>query len=119
MSMQRRALGVEGEAVAADWYRRNGYEVLDRNWRCRTGEIDLVVSRRRELVVCEVKTRSSDRFGTGAAAVDWRKQQTIRRVTAAYLSSRTGRGPAAIRFDVAVVTPGPHGYSIDVIEHAF
>ena len=69
--------------------------------------------------MCEVKTRSSDRYGTGAAAVDWRKQRTIRRVTAAYLSQRDGRAPSGIRFDVAVVSPGPHGWAIEVIEHAF
>ena len=119
MSQHRRSLGIEGEEFAARWYERHGYVVAERNWRCRAGEIDLILRRGREVVVCEVKTRSSDRYGTGAAAVDWRKQRTIRRVTAAYLSQREGRAPSGIRFDVAVVSPGPHGWAIEVIEHAF
>lgn len=119
MTTHRRALGIEGEDLAARWYEQHGYEVVDRNWRCRAGEIDLVVVRRRHLVICEVKTRSSDRYGGGAAAVDWRKQRTIRQVTATYLSQRRGPAPAGIRFDVAVVTAGRHGATIEVIEHAF
>ena len=119
MSTHRRALGLDGEAVAASWYERNGYVVCDRNWRCRDGELDIIAERDRHLVICEVKTRSSARYGSGAAAVDWRKQRTIRAVTAAYLRQRTGPAPASIRFDVAVVTPGAHGYAIEVIEHAF
>ena len=79
MSMQRRALGADGETVAARWYERNGYELVERNWRCRDGELDIIATRRGQLVVCEVKTRTSTRFGGGAAAVDWRKQRTIRR----------------------------------------
>ena len=116
--MQRRALGLEGEAFASRWYEDRGYSIVDRNWRCRQGELDIVARRGRELVVCEVKTRSSGRYGTGAEAVDWRKQRTIRQVTAAYLSRSTS-GPVSVRFDVAVVTAGPRGWAIDVIEHAF
>lgn len=119
MSMHRRALGADGEAVAAKWYERHGYEVLERNWRTRAGELDLILGRDRSLVVCEVKTRSSDRYGSGAGAVDWRKQRTIRAVTAAYLAQRGGRAPSGIRFDVAVVTPGTPGWSVEVIEAAF
>lgn len=119
MSTNRRALGLEGESFAAAWYERAGYEIVDRNWRCRHGEIDLVVRRARRLVVCEVKTRASSAFGTGAEAVDWRKQRTIRRVTAVYLSERSERAPSSIRFDVAVVTPAARGWSIEVIESAF
>lgn len=119
MSAHGRSLGIDGENVAARWYARRGYEVVERNWRCRTGEIDIIARRGRQLVICEVKTRSSSRFGSGAAAVDWRKQRTIRRVTSEYLAQRTGAAPFGIRFDVAVVTAGARGYAIEVIEHAF
>lgn len=119
MSQHRRSLGIEGEAFAARWYEERGYVVVERNWRCRDGEVDLILQLGRDLVVCEVKTRSSDRYGSGAAAVDWRKQRTIRKVTAAYLWQREGRAPSGIRFDVAVVSAGPRGWSIEVIEHAF
>ena len=108
MSRDRRVLGIEGEAAAAVWYERRGFYVLERNWRCRSGEIDLVVAGAGLLVVCEVKTRTSSRFGTGAEAVDDRKQRRIRAVAVQYLQQPSApRGQ--VRFDVAVVTPGPHG----------
>jgi putative endonuclease len=110
----RRALGASGERLAAAWYEANGYEVVARNWRCRAGELDLVVRRRRELVFCEVKTRSSGAFGTPAEAVTRTKQQRLRRLAAAYLESAPFR-PRAIRFDVAAVTRG----RVEVIEGAF
>lgn len=119
MSDGRRRFGIDGENAAAEWYEANGYRVLERNWRCRHGELDLVLERGRSLVVCEVKSRSSDRFGSGAAAVDWRKQRTIRRVTSVYLSGRSGRAPAGIRFDVAVVGPVAGVLTVEVIEAAF
>lgn len=96
--------------------------MLDTNWRSRTGEIDLVAGRDRLLVICEVKTRSSDRFGVAAEAVGPRKQATLRRVAMEYVAARRaagGRGPWELRFDVASVTPGVHGFAVDVIEGAF
>jgi putative endonuclease len=119
MTAFRRTLGIDGESVAAQWYERQGYSIEARNWRCRAGELDIVATRRGELVVCEVKTRTSTRYGTGAEAVDWRKQRTIRRVTSTYLAARRDRPPVGIRFDVAVVTAHGRGFEIDVIEHAF
>ena len=62
-------LGRSGEDEAAAWYTARGYEVLARNWRCRAGELDLIVAQGRLVVFCEVKSRSSERFGTPAEAV--------------------------------------------------
>jgi putative endonuclease len=64
----RRVLGARGEALAVSRYLAEGYEILDRNWRCRQGELDLVAVRDRVLVFCEVKTRSSVRFGAPIGA---------------------------------------------------
>ena len=58
----RRRLGIAGEDAVARWYEAAAYEVLDRNWRCRDGELDLVVRRDATLVFCEVKTRASTRL---------------------------------------------------------
>jgi putative endonuclease len=101
----RQQIGAAGERLVAHWYERGGFEVIERNWRCAAGEIDLVCRRGPLLVVCEVKTRRSDRFGSAAEAVTPVKQRRLRRLTAAYLAGPTR--PVAvgeIRFDVATVT---------------
>jgi putative endonuclease len=115
---RRNALGRSGEDLAAQWYADHGYEILERNWRRREGEVDLIVRRARTVVFCEVKTRSSDRFGTGAEAVVAPKQRRIRRLAARWLSELTpasGRARVEVRFDVVSIT----GEVVDVIEDAF
>ena len=114
MTAGRRALGAHGEALAARWYESRGYVVVDRNWRCREGEIDLVLALDREVVVCEVKTRSSTAYGTPAEAVTRTKQLRIRRVAMRWLDEQRVR-PARLRFDVACVI----GTQVEVIEAAF
>ena len=86
---------------------------MDRNWRVRAGELDLVLHRDGEIVFCEVKSRSSTRFGTAAEAVDRRKQLRIRSLAAQWLEANGRRG--RVRFDVATVT----GVEVEVIESAF
>ncbi len=110
--------GAAGEAVAAAYYERLGWSVLDRNWRTRDGEIDLIVQREGMVAFCEVKTRTSDRYGGGAVAVTVRKQSTIRRVAIAWLYAQERRW-RELRFDVVVVTPGHHGSAVELIEGAF
>jgi putative endonuclease len=121
---RRQRLGARGERLAADWYVARGYTLVARNWRCREGELDLVVAREGELVFCEVKTRSSDRFGAPAEAVTRAKQRRLRQLAAMFLAEQaaTGgealsyrRGRRGIRFDVAAVTGG----RVEVIEAAF
>jgi putative endonuclease len=110
-----RELGRAGEAMAAEWYTARGYDVLARNWRCRAGELDLVVARGRFVVFCEVKARSSDRFGLPAEAVTRDKQMRIRRLAARWIEEAAPGRPRAIRFDVASVIDG----AIEVLEGAF
>ena len=114
MTDPRRALGAAGEARAAAWYRARGYEVLARNWRCREGELDLVVRDGRAFVFCEVKTRTSDAFGAPVEAVTRAKQERLRRLAARWLTEAPLR-PREIRFDVASVM----GDQIEVLEGAF
>lgn len=111
---RRRALGAAGEQAAADAYRRAGHEVLDRNWRCRDGELDLVVRAGTTLVFCEVKTRSSNAFGVPAAAVTPAKQQRIRHLAMRWLDEHDVRA-RTLRFDVAAVRSG----QVEIIEAAF
>src|ERR671918_2011481 len=104
----RQHLGARGEALAADWYVASGYDVVARNWRCREGELDLVVARPGEVVFCEVKTRASDRFGVPAEAVTVAKQRRLRTLAARFLDERAGAASGSarpsIRFDVVAVT---------------
>ncbi|MGQ0823517.1 MAG: YraN family protein [Actinomycetota bacterium] len=114
---RRRLVGASGEDAAAAWYADEGYEVVARNWRVRTGEIDIVARRGSTLVFCEVKTRRGNAFGVPAEAVTTDKQRRIRRLAAEYLSTHAGAGE--IRFDVAAVTASGDGWDIDVLEAAF
>jgi putative endonuclease len=110
----RRAQGQAGEAAVAAWYLGRGYEILARNWRCRDGELDLVVAQGRHVVFCEVKSRTTDAFGIPAESVTRTKQMRIRRLAARWLEDAPTR-PTAIRFDVASVMDG----QVEVLEGAF
>ena len=114
MPHQRQVLGAAGEARAADWYLERGYDIVERNWRCRSGELDLVLSHGDQVVFCEVKTRRSDAFGAPFEAVTGDKQRRIRRLAAAWIDQAPTR-PRQVRFDVASVV----GSRVEVIEGAF
>lgn len=116
--MAGQALGAAGEAVVAAVYEQTGWRVVARNWRCREGEVDLIVRRGSTVAFCEVKTRTSDRFGSPAEAVGPAKQQRLRRLASVWLSEH---GPVReVRFDVAGVRPHPDGgYSVELLEAAF
>jgi putative endonuclease len=115
-------LGRRGEQAAAQWYVAHGYEILERNWRCAEGEIDLLCGRTqqsagraaRTLVVCEVKTRSSLSHGHPLEAVTAAKQRRLRRLAAAFVRER-GHRFDHLRFDVVAVTPP----TLEVVEGAF
>jgi putative endonuclease len=88
MTQQRRRLGTAGEEAVASWYEARGYEVLIRNWRCREGELDLVLRDGRKFVFCEVKTRTTDAFGAPVEAVTRTKQMRVRRLAARWLETK-------------------------------
>lgn len=116
---RRRAVGDAGEEAVATWYRASGYEVLDRNWRVREGELDVVAGTHDTVVFCEVKTRRSSAFGSPVEAVTVRKQQRVRLLGAMWLRAHGG-SHATVRFDVASVTPdGRGGWQVEVLEGAF
>jgi putative endonuclease len=115
----RRALGQRGEDLVADWYEAAGYRILDRNWRCRDGELDLVLSHGRTVVFCEVKTRRSTAFGAPVEAVTATKQRRIRTLALQWLAAHSRRG-GDLRFDVAsVLFPRQGKPVVEVLEAVF
>ena len=110
------ATGRSGEDAALALYLRRGFQLVERNWRCGLGEIDLVF--------CEVKARRRADLGGPHDAVTWKKQRKLRALAQAFLadgpgSSRSDPFPAELRFDVASVLLGPGGVSVEVFEQAF
>lgn len=102
------ALGAYGEQVAAAHLERAGMQILDRNWRCRHGEIDIVARDGGVLVVCEVKTRSSLAFGHPAEAVSPRKLRRLRHLVYRWLDEHEYFAPE-VRIDVVSVVQRDSG----------
>ncbi len=115
----RAALGRAGEQAALDVYERLGFRLVARNWRCRAGELDLVVERDGLLVFCEVKTRSGSGFGGGFEAVTAAKQRKVRQLAELFLAM-SGLTPPRSRFDVASVGRGRRGVTeVELFRDAF
>ncbi|HEU4566806.1 MAG TPA: YraN family protein [Marmoricola sp.] len=111
---ERNALGRYGEALAARCLVDEGMVILDRNWRCLAGEIDLVLRDGDTLVVCEVKTRRSVALGHPLEAVTPRKANRLRRLAAAWLAAHDLH-PADVRLDMVGIVRPPRGDA--VVEH--
>ena len=107
----KQALGAYGESVAARHLVEQGLVVVDRNWRCEEGEIDLVLRDGPVLVVCEVKTRSSLRYGTPHEAVTDIKVARLRRLATRWLEAR-GVAVRDIRIDMVGIVRPRRGASI-------
>lgn len=107
----RQALGVRGEELAVAELQRQGMEVLARNWRCRTGEIDVVaaetVDGRTTVVFCEVKCRSGLGFGDPLEAITWAKLRRLRSLAAEWMATHQVSAHA-IRLDAigVLLVPG-------------
>ncbi|MFN8146664.1 MAG: YraN family protein [Candidatus Nanopelagicales bacterium] len=102
------ALGRFGEDVAVRHLEDDGYVVLDRNWRCEIGEIDIVAREHDVLVVCEVKTRSSLRHGSPFEAITERKLHRLERLGIAWMRAHSVR-PRSMRIDIVAVLRPPSG----------
>ena len=117
----RVARGKWAEDLVSRWYEQHGYVIVARNWRCKRGELDVVACKNGVLVVCEVKARASNAFGTPAEAVTPAKQLKVRRATADFRASlRASNDPLlslvkSVRFDVACVL----GTQLEMLEDIF
>ena len=101
-------VGIDGENLAARHLVGAGLEIVTRNWRCPVGEIDIVALDGRELVIVEVKTRTSTTYGDPVEAVTYRKQRKLRELAALWLKANPHRG--SVRFDVITVLYPKRGY---------
>ena len=96
-------IGKQGEDLAAKHLKSKGFAVSDRNWRCAIGEIDIVARKGGLLAIVEVKTRSSDRYGSPQSKVTAYKQKRLTKLAQAYMKAKKP-GPLKVRFDVIAVT---------------
>ncbi len=113
MGAQNLERGRWGEELAVRHLERMGMTVLDRNWRCRAGEIDIVAADERTLIICEVKTRTTEDFGSPLAAVTPRKLRRLRRLAAAWMREHGGHAHE-VRIDViGIVLAGTGNPSLE------
>ena len=110
-------IGTGAEDSALRFLERKGLQLLTRNYRCRRGEIDLVMQEGNFLVFVEVRYRKHDRYGSPAESVTTRKQQRILNAAAHYLQVAAGTNPNPCRFDVVAISA--EGENIDWIRDAF
>ena len=118
MTQERLSLGKKGEELAIGWLKAGKYKILERNFKCRLGEIDIIARDGNTLVFIEVKTRATRDFGGPAAAVDDRKQRQLSKVALVYLNQKKLFNIPA-RFDVVAVELLPSSPRIEVIQNAF
>ncbi len=102
MPDDRQILGAEGERAAEKFLRRQRYTIVERNYRCSSGEVDLIALDHSTVVFVEVKTRTQPGFGSPLEAVDLRKQRQVQRAAQQYLSEKRLHDRDA-RFDVVGV----------------
>lgn len=117
MSSQKQSLGKWGEQRAADFLQEHGYAILERNWRCEYGEIDLIAQQEAVLVFVEVKARSSARFGHPEEAISPAKQQHLYESAQTYLQTHPELD-GDWRIDVIAVTRGSGSPQITHFENA-
>lgn len=118
MGSRKQSLGQWGEQRAAEHLLAKGYTILERNWRCEYGEIDLIARQEEVLVFVEVKARSSERYGHPEQAVTTSKQQHLYESSLTYLQTHPELN-GDWRIDVIAITRGPGGPLIEHFENAF
>jgi putative endonuclease len=111
-------LGQEGERLAERYLRKKGYKLVERNYRCAVGELDLIVLDRRIVVFVEVKTRTGHGFGSPLEAVEFRKQRKMIQAAQFFLSAK-GLQQREARFDVIGISWPGREPVLEHIENAF
>jgi putative endonuclease len=116
----RQRVGEAAENIAVGFLGSQGLEILKRNFRRRFGELDIIARRGDVLIVAEVRTRASNRYGGAAASVDIRKQRRLIRTASQFLQQHRNLAHLRVRFDVITVSDIDNkNPRIDWIQHAF
>ena len=115
-------MGQQAEHAALNFLKQQGLTFIARNYRCRAGEIDLIMLDQQSLVFIEVRYRRSPKFGSSAESVNASKQEKLIRCASHYLLHESNSEPPACRFDVIAIYPSDRGKSslqFDWIKNAF
>ncbi|PKN17125.1 MAG: YraN family protein [Deltaproteobacteria bacterium HGW-Deltaproteobacteria-6] len=112
------ATGKKGENLAADFLKKSGYKIVEVNYRCPIGEIDIVARDQKEMVFVEVKARKSSALGYPEEAVGIKKQKKMSQLARWYLQEKKINDTDA-RFDVVAILMLPSGNDIRLIRNAF
>lgn len=110
--MNTRIVGKQGEDLAVKYLKKHKYKIIERNFSCKFGEIDVVAMDGKYVVFVEVKSRSDDSFGMPREAVNWRKQQKIVQ-SANYWLYKNDRIGLPVRFDVIEILSGEITHLVD------
>ena len=114
---KRKQTGRRGEEIAASYLTEKGYKILERNWSCVSGELDIIVEQNDTLVFVEVRTRRGNRFGTAEESITPAKQVRLVELAQTYLQE-SATVPRSWRIDVVAVQLGSGLPQIDHIENA-
>jgi putative endonuclease len=116
--MQKKELGKRGEELALRFLKKKGYKIVERNYICKMGEMDIIAQEKDTLVFVEVKTRTSTAFGPPQLAVNSAKQMQLSKVALNFLKEKRLEDIKA-RFDVVAIVLRPSGEEIELIKDAF
>jgi putative endonuclease len=116
--MQKKELGKKGEEVALRFLKKRGYRIIEQNYVCKMGEMDLIAKEKDTLAFIEVKTRTSTAFGPPQLAVNSSKQRQLSKVALYFLKEKKLEDVKA-RFDVVAIILGQNGEEIELIKDAF
>jgi putative endonuclease len=114
----KQVLGKEGERIAEQYLKKKGYRLIERNYRCAAGELDLIVLDHRVVVFVEVKTRTGHGFGSPFEAVEFRKQRKMIQAAQYFLAEKKLQQRDA-RFDVVGISWAGRDPMVEHIENAF
>lgn len=117
--MNRKTLGNTGEDKAVEYLEKKGYKIIERNYKYTRGEVDIIALFQDFIVFVEVKMRRSLKYGPPHFAVDFRKQEKIRKTALHYLGYRNGLCDRRIRFDVICIQMKGDRVELEHIENAF